>query len=225
MKGNMFKRATAIQDAIFPQSTPVRRYHLVKRIFDITFSTGALIVGFIPSLFLCAIVAANTKGSPIYIQERAGLGGQPFRIFKFRTMVADADDLEKSVSPEQIDAWTHEVKVENDPRVTKLGHFLRSISVDEFPQFANVLLGQMSVVGPRPISFEELEFFFNERDKLLSCKPGITGLWQTGPRNDATFESGLRQAIELAYVENANLALDAKIILRTFRAIVKREGQ
>lgn len=202
-----------------------RAYHQVKRAFDIVFSAGALAAGFIPGVVLCAIVAADTKSNPLFLQVRAGRGGQPFRIFKFRTMVADANNLEKYFSPEQIDAWTHEVKVEDDPRVTRLGHFLRATSIDEFPQFANVLLGQMSVVGPRPLSFEELAYFGSDRDELLSCKPGITGLWQVGPRNNATFASGLRQAIELTYVENASLALDARIILRTFRAIVKRTGQ
>lgn len=225
MKGSIIRSAAGNQGTTLSQNTSALPYNLVKRVFDITFSTGALIAGFIPSVILCAIVAADTKGNPIYMQERAGLGGQPFLIFKFRTMVSDADDLEKYFSPDQIDTWTREVKVENDPRVTKLGRFLRAISIDEFPQFANVLLGQMSVVGPRPVSFEELEYFGSDRDELLSCKPGITGLWQTGPRNDATFESGLRQAIELAYVKNASLALDARIILRTFRAIAKRTGQ
>lgn len=201
-----------------------RAYLQAKRLFDVVASAGALAVGFVPSVVLAAIIAVDIKGNPLYLQTRVGQDGVPFRIVKFRTMVADAHDVGKYFNAEQMEAWLHEVKVENDPRTTKLGAFLRAASIDEFPQFANVLLGQMSVVGPRPITFEELDYFAEDAAELVSCKPGITGLWQTGPRNKATFESGDRQRFELLYVRNACLRLDAALVLRTFKTIAKRTG-
>lgn len=201
------------------------RYRAVKRLFDIVFSAGVLVVGAVPGALLCVAIAFDMKGNPIYTQVRAGQGGVPFRIFKFRTMPPGADSAYEHLSPEQFEAWCKEAKVEDDPRVTKFGALLRAASIDEFPQFANVLLGQMSVVGPRPITFEELKFFGDHARELLSVRPGITGLWQTGPRNEALFETGQRQAIELEYVRNASLALDAKLILKTFRAIARKTGK
>ena len=200
-------------------------YRAVKRTFDVALSAGAIVVGAAPSLLLCAFIARDVKGNPFYSQIRVGKGGVPFRIYKFRTMYIDSQDVEKYFTDEQMQSWSREVKVEDDPRVTKLGAFLRSASIDEFPQFVNVLFGQMSVVGPRPITFEELEYFGDDASELLSCKPGITGMWQTGPRNAATFESGERQKIELSYVRQASLRLDLELILRTFYVIAKRTGK
>ena len=201
------------------------RYHAVKRAFDVMFSAGALAVGAIPGALLCVAIAADVKGSPIYTQIRAGRHGKPFRIFKFRTMPPGTDEAEAHLDEEQLETWLKEVKVDDDPRVTKFGALLRATSIDEFPQFANVLLGQMSVVGPRPITFEELEFFGEDARELLSVRPGITGLWQTGPRNEALFETGQRQAIELEYVRTASLSLDAKLMLKTLITIAKRTGK
>lgn len=202
-----------------------RAYRIVKRGFDIAFSTCVIVVGAVPGALLAVVVAADTKAFPIYSQTRVGKGGKPFRILKYRTMVANADELLAELSPSQEDAWHREHKLADDPRITKLGRFLRATSIDEVPQFVNVLLGQISVVGPRPITFEELEYFGADKALLLSCPPGITGIWQTGPRNAATFESGERQALDLEYVRNASLLLDARLIMRTFKSIVERTGK
>lgn len=200
-------------------------YRFLKRLFDLVFSTCVIVVGLIPGLVLSALIVLDTKGYPIYTQTRVGRNGKLFRIFKFRSMVADSDDVEKYFTSDQLEVWKKERKVDNDPRITKLGNFIRKTSIDEFPQFINVWLGQISIIGCRVITFDELEWFGDNRDLLLSVPPGITGLWQTGPRNLATFDSGLRQELELSYAKNASFSLDMKIFFRTFRVMVERTGQ
>lgn len=194
-------------------------YRFVKRAFDIAFSACVIAVGLVPCALLSAAIAADTKGSPIYCQERIGRLGRPFRIYKFRTMVADADDVEKHLSPEQLAQWRRERKVDDDPRVTHLGCVLRKTSLDELPQFANVLLGQLSIIGPRAITSDELIEYGVDVPLLLSVPQGITGAWQAGARNGATFETGERQRIELEYVRCASLREDARVFLATFGAM------
>ena len=201
-------------------------YRFIKRLFDIVFSLCVIVVGFIPGAILSIFIFIDTKGTPIYSQERVGRDGKPFRIYKFRTMVADGDNVEKYFTPEQLEVWKRERKVEDDPRITRLGRILRALSIDEFPQFINVLLSQISIIGPRVITFSELEHFGEYKDLLLSVPPGITGLWQIGDRNSATFENGTRQEIELRYVLRASLGADIRIFLGTFSAMfVKRSGK
>ena len=202
-----------------------RAYHFIKRVFDIVFSSLVIAFGFIPGLVLSLFVILDTGGSPFYSSVRIGKNGRPFKILKFRSMVADSDNLEKYFTPEQLEQWHKEHKVDDDPRITKLGRFLRRTSIDEFPQFINVLLGQMSIIGPRAITSEELVNFGDDRDRLLSCPAGITGLWQTSKRNEATFESGLRQEIELLYVERASLKIDMMIFFKTFTTMLTRTGK
>lgn len=198
-------------------------YRVVKRAFDIVFSGCVLVVGLIPGAILSAAILLDTKGSPIYSQERVGRYGRPFRIYKFRSMVADADDVEKYLTPEQLSAWKRERKVENDPRITKLGSFIRKTSIDELPQFLNVFIGQISVIGPRPITYDELHEFGDDAPLLCSIPGGITGKWQSTKRNNATFESGERQAIELDYVKHASLKEDAGVFIATFSVMFGNE--
>lgn len=197
-------------------------YRLAKRVFDVAFSAFAITVGVVPCLLLAAAIALDTKGSPLYSQVRAGRNGLPFRLYKFRSMVADADNVEKYLTEEQLAAWKRERKVCDDPRVTRLGRFIRKTSLDELPQFINVLLGNISVIGPRPITYDELAEFGNDVALLLSVEPGITGAWQCGPRNEASFDNGRRQTIELSYVRDACVRLDATIFFSTFRAMFGR---
>lgn len=194
-------------------------YRLIKRAFDVVFSASAVIVGLIPCAVLSIAVAIDTKGFPIYSQVRVGRLGKPFRIYKFRSMVADADNVEKYLTPEQITDWERERKVDNDPRITRLGGLIRKTSLDELPQFLNVLLGELSVIGPRPITYDELAHFGVDAVKLLSVTPGITGAWQAGPRNAASFENGERQKVELKYVFDASLREDLRVFLATFGAM------
>ena len=166
-------------------------YRFVKRAFDIAFSLCVVVVGLAPIALLLLIIRLESPGSPIYRQERIGYRGQPLRIFKLRTMVADSDDVEKHLSPEQLAQWRSERKVEDDPRVTRVGRFLRRTSLDELPQFLNVLAGSMSIVGPRPVVADELPAYGTDVDAFLSMKPGITGWWQVQARNDATYEDAV----------------------------------
>jgi len=200
-------------------------YHVLKRAFDIIFSTTVIVVGIIPGAVLSVFVARDTGGFPIYSQERVGRKGRTFQLYKFRTMVADADNLENYLSVDQLAEWHREHKLEDDPRITPLGRILRKTSIDEFPQFINALLGQMSVIGPRAITVEELEWFGEDKDLLLSVPPGITGLWQTGQRNQLDFASGMRQEVELVYVRNASLKLDAQIFFKTFKTMLEATGK
>ena len=176
---------------------------------------------FIPITVVCAFISLETPGSPMYTQERVGKGGKTIKIFKLRSMVADAGDVRKYLSPEQLRQWEVERKVDDDPRITKVGQFIRKCSIDEMPQFLNVLKGDLSVIGPRPITRTELDqhFTVDEKVELLSVQPGITGLWQATDRNEATFESGLRQKIELRYVRNRCFAMDFKCFTGTFGAM------
>ena len=194
-------------------------YRFAKRAFDIAFSAVIIVVGFIPCALLSIAIAFDTMGSPIYTQERVGRLGSPFRIYKFRTMVADADDVEKYLNAEQLAEWHREHKVKDDPRITRLGRVLRRTSLDELPQFLNVLVGQLSVIGPRAITYDELAHYGINVTLLLSVPQGITGAWQAGARNDATFETGERQEIELGYARNASLHEDARVFLATFSAM------
>ena len=200
-------------------------YGLCKRAFDIIFSVFALAVSAVPMALICLLVRLESPGAAIYAQERIGLGGRPIRVHKIRSMVADAEDVGRYLDAGQLAQWEAERKVDDDPRITRIGRLIRATSLDELPQFWDVLVGGMSVVGPRPITRAELEAHFSpaEREELLSVRPGVTGAWQAGARNGATFESGERQAIELGYVRARGFRLDARCIAGTFGAMFGRD--
>jgi lipopolysaccharide/colanic/teichoic acid biosynthesis glycosyltransferase len=168
----------------------------------------------------------DSPGAPIFRQRRIGQHGREIRILKFRTMYSDAHtNPGKYFSPEQLETWNREQKVDNDPRITRVGGFLRKTSLDELPQFLNVLAGSMSVVGCRPVTYEETLNFEAQRDLALALKPGITGWWQVTERNDATWENGRRQEIELYYPHNASTRLDLSIVGRTVVAMLTKTGK
>lgn len=200
-------------------------YRIVKRVFNVLFSVAVLLILLVPAIVLSVVIALDTKGFPLYVHRRVGYRGRTLDVLKFRTMVADADNVEKYFSAAQRAQWEAERKVDDDPRITRVGRFLRKSSLDEVPQFVNVLLGQMSVVGPRPVTREELAWFGDDVEELLSCHPGITGLWQTLERNDATYETGVRQEMELTYVRKRCLKMDAEILLRTFGVMARKTGK
>ncbi len=197
----------------------------MKRVLDIIFSVIVTVLIIIPGAIICLIISLQSKGSPFYTQERLGLNGRHFRLLKFRSMVADADDVERYFTPEQLQEWHAEHKVENDPRITGVGRILRKTSLDELPQFLNVLKGDMSIVGPRPIVDEELQNFGPYAKEFLSCKPGITGWWQVEARNDADFASGRRQKLELYYVRHSSFKLDWEVVKRTVGAVFHGTGR
>ena len=201
-------------------------YRVTKRAFDIAFSAAVIAIGIIPCAVLSVAIAIDTKGSPIYSQERVGRLGRLFRIYKFRSMVADADDVEKYLDAEQLAEWRRERKVTDDPRITPLGRVLRRTSLDELPQFINVFKGDMSLIGPRAITFDELVEYGDDVVVLLSVPQGVTGAWQAGPRNEATFENGERQRIELHYARKSSWRFDLLIFFSTFATMfTKRSGK
>ena len=201
-----------------------RAYLIIKRAFDIVASLLAIILLSIPLLILVILVIADDGGAPFYGHSRIGLRGKRIRVFKFRSMRSDAGNLEKLLTPEQLKQYWTEFKVDNDPRITKIGNFLRRTSLDELPQLYNILRGDLSVVGPRPIVEKETHIYGDEIGKLLSVKPGLTGYWQAYARNNATYESGERQKMEMYYVDHCSLLLDIRIIFRTVFSVLKREG-
>jgi lipopolysaccharide/colanic/teichoic acid biosynthesis glycosyltransferase len=170
---------------------------------------------------LALLIAISSEGPIFYIQERVGKNYRPFKCIKFRTMVTNADEILAQMmetSPELRQEFTSTFKLKQDPRITKIGHFLRITSLDEFPQFWNVLMGDMSVVGPRPLVTEELVKYGIHIDQVLTIRPGITGLWQVSGRNDIPYPR--RVQIDLHYVKFRNLWLDLWIILKTINVVI-----
>jgi len=201
-------------------------YLVAKRLFDVCFSVGVIVLLFVPSIVLGTAIAIESPGGPLFRQRRIGRDGREIRIFKFRSMYADAHDHpEHYLTDAQMTQWTREQKVDDDPRVTRIGRFIRRTSLDEVPQFINVLFGDMSVVGPRPVTLQETYEFGDNRDEVLSVRPGITGWWQVTDRNNATWENGHRQELELWYVNNQSISLDLRIILSTIGAMAIGTGK
>lgn len=208
-----------VQRQPIPGIDDTYRYHVLKRGFDVVFSACASVACFIPTLVVCGLIWLDNPGSPIYKHKRVGRYGVPMNIYKLRSMVPGADDVEKHLTPEQLKQWEAEHKVDNDPRITKIGKFLRKTSLDELPQFWNVLTGEMSVIGPRPVEPDELAAYDDSVVEFLSVTPGITGWWQTVSRNDAKYEDGERQSLELFYVRNRSAKIDVKVFFETFSAM------
>lgn len=197
----------------------------LKRIFDIGFSIFILVV-FSPLFLLIAFFIKCSGGKVIFSQERIGRGGVPFHCYKFRTMYPDAQkrlqDILKS-DPAKLQEWEQNHKLRNDPRITPIGHFLRRTSLDELPQFWNVLKGDLSVVGPRPVVHEEIVRHFGERaEKIFVIRPGITGLWQVSGRSDVSYQK--RIELDETYVKRRSFNLDLKIIFLTIPSMFSKKG-
>lgn len=194
-------------------------YALMKRLMDIIVS-GALIVALSPfGLLIALLIKLDTKGPVFYRQRRCGLGGREFWMYKLRTMVVNADDLKKTLRNE-VDGPMF--KVSHDPRITRVGQWLRKWSLDEFPQLFNVFRGEMSLVGPRPLAAEEMTKNPEWRDLRLTVVPGMTGLWQIRARHTKKFEDWVKYDTE--YVRNHGLAMDIKLLVMTFFAVLGRKG-
>lgn len=205
-------------------------YRIGKRIFDFISSLILGIILLIPCMIISLIIMAADHGNPFYVHKRIGYKGRQISIVKFRSMKKNADDLQSSLTAEQLEQYKKEYKIDNDPRLIPygIGDFIRRTSIDELPQiFVNIcILGNMSVVGPRPILQEELETKYTpEEQKLfLSVKPGLTGYWQAYARNNAGYESGKRQEMELYYIKNRSAVLDIKILFKTIETVIKKTG-
>jgi exopolysaccharide biosynthesis polyprenyl glycosylphosphotransferase len=194
---------------------------LVKRSMDVLGSAAALIV-LSPVLAVLALIIKKHDGGPVfYAHERIGVDGQRFKVLKFRTMRTDAAQMLPQLLAES-GGKALLFKVKNDPRITKPGHWLRRFSLDELPQFVNVLRGDMSLVGPRPQIQAEVDEYDKYMHRRLRVKPGITGLWQVSGRNNLDVEQSVR--LDLYYVENWSPLLDTLILARTFKAVVAKDG-
>jgi lipopolysaccharide/colanic/teichoic acid biosynthesis glycosyltransferase len=183
-------------------------YHFLKRVFDIIFSL-AWLIGFSPLLLVVAILVRIKLGSPIlFIQERPGQDAKPFRMVKFRTMTDDRDEA-GNLLPDEV-------------RLTPFGKFLRSTTLDEFPEMWNVLVGDMSVVGPRPLMMRYVPRYNKFQARRMEMKPGVTGLAQINGRNAISWDE--KFALDISYIDNSSLWLDLKIIVRTFFVVLNRSN-
>ena len=206
----------------FPDlSLPRLNGEFAKRTFDVVFSLLVLILFSPVYLLLILLIAGSSSGPVFYVQERIGKNYQPFGCIKFRTMVANADEVLvelMATSPLLRQEYEDTFKLKQDPRITRIGRFLRLTSLDEFPQFWNVLKGDMSVVGPRPLVVEELPRYGRHIDKILTIRPGITGLWQVSGRNDIPYNRRIQ--IDLYYACFHNLLLDVWVIVKTVGVVI-----
>lgn len=201
-----------------------RTSRFFKRTMDIVLSFGLILI-LSPIFLILYLLIYIDGGKPIYKHPRIGRDGKLFNCFKFRSMVLDSEEILSELlkqDPECKSEWEKEFKLKNDPRVTKIGSFIRRTSLDELPQLFNVLIGQMSLVGPRPITEKELAFYENNVDYYLMAKPGITGLWQVSGRNDIDYET--RVYFDSWYVKNWSLWNDIAILFKTIKVVFKRSG-
>ncbi|CAI8182549.1 MAG: UDP-glucose:undecaprenyl-phosphate glucose-1-phosphate transferase [Prochlorococcus marinus str. MIT 9215] len=193
----------------------------IKRTGDVVFSIAVLTLGSPVLLLLAMLVKLSSPGPVFYVQRRVGRNYKRFGCIKFRTMRSDADEVLSNVlaqSPSMRAEFERDFKLRKDPRITPIGNFLRRSSLDELPQFINVLLGEMSVVGPRPIVDKELERYGEFMDEVASVRPGLTGLWQVSGRNNLSYSQRVR--LDLAYARRRSFILDLAIILRTFGVLL-----
>lgn len=197
-------------------------YLFVKRFFDVVLSVIALVLLSPLFLVLSVMVKLEDGGPVIYKHQRVGKNGKTFYLYKFRSMIPNPPPLEEILSEEQLIQYKKDYKIDNDPRITKIGNFLRRSSLDELPQLLNIIKGELSIVGPRPVLQEETEKYGPNRDKFLSVVPGLTGYWQTNGRSETTYEE--RMQMELYYVDHRNLWLDIKIIFKTFATVLSQKG-
>jgi len=198
-----------------------RRARVLKRSCDILFSLTVLSLGWPVFLALALLVKISSRGPVFYVQQRVGRDYRSFGCIKFRTMRRDADRILSRLLSESADLqeeFRNDFKLRNDPRITRLGRFLRRSSLDELPQFLNVLRGEMSLVGPRPIVRQELPRYGDRMEEVLAVRPGLTGLWQVSGRNNLSYDE--RVALDLRYARHRSVWMDLSIIARTIGVIL-----
>jgi len=194
---------------------------ITKRTFDIGFATVAFLA-LVPLLaVLCLLIVLESPGNPVFLQERVGFNGKRFRIVKLRTMVANAEDRRAEIEHLN-EAQPPLFKVRKDPRITHIGRFLRATSLDELPQLLNVIVGQMSLVGPRPPLPHEVATYTATQARRLTVIPGLTGLWQVSGRSECTFDELI--ALDLHYIDHWTFWLDLVLIARTFLVVITGRG-
>lgn len=197
-------------------------YKIIKRVIDVVGSLVALILLSPVFLIIAIAIKLESRGSVFFKHTRVGKNGKIIKIYKFRTMVENAEELIKKFTPEQMEEYKNNYKLTNDPRITKVGKILRKTSLDELPQLLNILKGELTLIGPRPVIQEELEKYGEDKAKFLSVTPGLTGYWAANGRSCTSYEE--RMKMELYYVDNMSFKLDMQIFFKTFGAVIKREG-
>jgi exopolysaccharide biosynthesis polyprenyl glycosylphosphotransferase len=196
---------------------------LGKRVADILSALGVIIIGMPFFLLVALIIKLDSKGPVFFKQKRSGLRGKTFNLYKFRTMVVGADKMKAELQA-QNEMSGPAFKMTNDPRITRVGRFLRKVGIDEFPQFINVLRGDMSMIGPRPPLPDEVAKYERWQMRRLSMRPGITCLWQVSrERNSITFDEWMR--LDMEYIDNWSISLDIVIILKTVRTMFRADGK
>lgn len=209
------------KDNIIPNKSPY--YMFFKRTLDIIGAFMGIII-LSPLFFIVAIAIKieDPKGQIIFGHNRVGKDGKLFPCLKFRSMYANAEEMKKHFTPAQKKEYNETFKLKNDPRITKVGKFIRKTSLDELPQLFNILKGEMTIVGPRPIVVDELKYY-GEYDKYYkSVKPGLTGLWQVSGRSDTSYDE--RVALDMEYITTRNTFKDICIMMKTAVKVIKREG-
>lgn len=197
-------------------------YYIFKRLFDIVCSLLGLIVLSPIFLIIAILIKVDSKGKVIFKHKRVGKNGKTIYLWKFRSMVSNAKEIMDSWSPERKAEFEKNYKLDDDERITKVGKFLRKTSLDELPQLINILKGDMSIIGPRPVVEKELEKFGNLQNKFLSVKPGLTGYWAVNGRSDTNYEE--RVQLEIYYVEHCSLWMDIKCFFKTIKVVLLGKG-
>ena len=197
-------------------------YKFSKRLLDIICSLLGLIILSPVLLIVAILIKLESRGPVIYAHKRLGKNREFINIYKFRSMYENSKEIFDNFTEDQKKEYYENFKLENDPRVTKIGSFIRKTSIDELPQLINVIKGDMSLVGPRPIVEAEIEKYGKYADEFFSVIPGITGYWQANGRSDTTYQE--RVKMDMYYINNKSLIMDLKIILKTIISVVKGEG-
>lgn len=199
-----------------------KEYIKIKRVIDCILSIMALIILSPIYLIIALAVKIDSPGPIFFKHTRIGKNGKTIKIYKYRTMVTNAEELIKQFTPEQMKEYKENFKLENDPRITKVGKFLRKTSLDELPQLLNIVKGELALIGPRPVVKDELEKYGENAEKFLSVTPGLTGNWAVSGRSNTTYEE--RMEMELWYVDNISFKTDIQIFFKTIVAVIKKEG-
>ncbi len=197
-------------------------YKIVKRTADVMLSSIAMVT-LLPVFAVIALaIKLESKGPVFFKHTRIGKDGKIIKLYKFRSMVDNAEDLIKKFTPEQMKEYQENYKLKDDPRITKVGKFLRKTSLDELPQLINIIKGDLSIIGPRPVVSEELKKYGVNTEKFLSVTPGLTGYWAANGRSCINYEQ--RMQMELFYIDNLSFKMDMKVFFKTIEAVAKREG-
>ena len=221
--GNVAQDISSISTKTYKEVLTKRKpYKMVKRIMDIVLSLIALVLLSPIFLIIALAIKLESKGPVFFKHTRIGKNGKIIKIYKFRSMVENAEDLIKKFTPEQMKEYKENYKLTNDPRITKVGKVLRKTSLDELPQLINIIKGELSIIGPRPVVQEELEKYGQNAQKFLSVTPGLTGYWAANGRSCTSYEQ--RMEMELFYVDNLSFKMDMKVFFKTIGAVIKREG-